>query len=115
MTPNWPGKRADVTYTLPYCSPGCDREGLIYWSDWTMEDGLVSPDGRVYPLPGNISPIQYYNGYASVWETDESGLYYLDGQARRRTEAFDWCGDITPDGRGFVGLDEKIYRIQFEN
>ena len=102
------------TFILPCSSPGYEADGLIYWQDGSMNQGLISWDRRVYRLHGIISPIRYYNGYASVWESDEGGRYYLDSSFRRRSEAFDWCGDINPDGQGFVGLEGKVYRIQFE-
>ena len=50
---------------------------------------------------------ELYNGYVS------QGAFY-DAQGRQVTPCFDWAGTIGPGGAGFVGMDRKIYRIQFE-
>lgn len=100
---------------LPQSSPGYDGPpGLLYWEDWRMNKGLMSLDGATYPLPDTVSsPVRYYNGRAAVYDESEGGSYYLDSQARRISETFDWCGDLTPEGRGLVGLGGTVYRIQF--
>lgn len=42
------------------------------------------------------------------------GGYYKDAAGIPVSQEFDWGGPITEDGQGFVGMDGKIYRIQFE-
>ncbi len=42
------------------------------------------------------------------------GSYYVDAAGSPVSEDFDWCGGLTADGQGFVGLNGKIYRIEFE-
>lgn len=105
-----------ATFSLPRSSPGQEERGLIYWENWRMDTGLMSPDGKtVYPLPDTVSsPVQYYNGYAAVYDEADGGYYYLDGTARRVSETFDWCGDVSPEGWSLVGMDGKVWRIQFE-
>lgn len=106
----------DKWLDLPQSSPGYEGpEGLIYWETWRMDRGLMSLDGEtVYPLPDAVSaPVRYYNGCAAVYDEAESSCYYLDNKAQRLTEGFDWCGDLGPDGRGFVEMDGKIWHIQF--
>lgn len=39
--------------------------------------------------------------------------YYVDDTGTPVSQAFNWVSPITDDGQGFVGLDGKIYRIQF--
>ncbi len=39
---------------------------------------------------------------------------YWDADGHPVSQRFDWCGDLSAQGQGFVGLDGKIYRIQFE-
>lgn len=41
------------------------------------------------------------------------GFYYLDSGLRPAIWKFDLAGPIGADRRGFVGLDGKIYRIEF--
>lgn len=42
-----------------------------------------------------------------------NGLLYLDAGGHPVSQRFDWAGDLSGDGRGFVGLGGKIYRIEF--
>jgi len=50
----------------------------------------------------------------SQWEDVERwGAGYVDGAGHSVSEEFAWVGRLTADGRGFVGKDGKIYRIQF--
>lgn len=42
------------------------------------------------------------------------GSCYVDADGVPVSRPFDWGSYITDDGQGFVGLEEKIYRIQFE-
>ena len=104
----------DKWLELPRCSPGCEAKGLIRWEEWDEERqeysyGYLDWDGTVYPMDGEVPC--FYNGFATVW--DHGGEYYLNADLQRLTECFSWCSDITSDGRGFVGLDGKIYRIEF--
>ena len=101
----------DKWLELPRCSPGCEAKGLIRWEDFEADtEGYLALDGTAYSLGDSVS--RFYNGFATAWE--DGGEYYLDAQLCRRTEGFDWCSDITPEGQGFVGMDGKIYRIQFD-
>lgn len=38
---------------------------------------------------------------------------YCDGEGRPVSQKFDWCGDLNRDLQGFVGLEGKVYRIEF--
>lgn len=61
--------------------------------------------------------IEANGGYrASGWAPDiDRGRYcYVDDLGHRVSENFDWLGALTDSGRGFVGKDGKLYRIQFE-
>lgn len=105
----------DKQLELPRSSPDCEEKGLIRWEywedDWEINRaGYLSLDGTVYEPDAGAS--RFYNGFATAW--DEGGQYYLDANLQRRTEPFDRCGDLTSDGQGFVALDGKFYRIQFD-
>lgn len=43
---------------------------------------------------------------------NDHGVYYAGD--RPVSQKFDWCGDLDSELRGFVGLEGKVYRIQFE-
>lgn len=61
--------------------------------------------------------IEANGGYrASGWAPDiDRGRYcYVDDLGHRVSENFDWMSALTDSGRGFVGKDGKLYRIQFE-
>ena len=61
--------------------------------------------------------IEANGGYrASAWAPDIArGRYcYVDELGHRVSENFDWMGALTDSGRGFVGKDGKLYRIQFQ-
>lgn len=98
-----------------YVSDGCDAPMRYRWENWPCRndrDGWLDDQGNAVPGPKTDpdtgrSP-HYQNGYFSDGQT----YYGLDGQPC--SETFDWCGPLTADGRGFVGLDGNIYRIEFE-
>lgn len=89
-------------------SPGYEGpEGLI---GFTGPEGFgwMDLDGSRYPAGGVDGAYRpFCNGYFSY-----EGIYY-DVSLKPVSQRFDWAGQIGPDGRGFVGLDGKIYRIQF--
>ncbi len=47
-------------------------------------------------------------------DIDRGRNCYVDSLGHRVSEDFDWMGALTDDGRGFVGKDGKIYRIEFK-
>lgn len=80
-----------------------DREGnstsLGHRNWWSLEEE--------YPSPA-----------AETWEQVRSqGAVYADCSltplGHPITQTFDWTGNLNSEGAGFVGLDGKIYRIQF--
>lgn len=72
-------------------------------SYWLREDGSTLCNGYL-----NYD-IYLYNGYFAL------GNKYLDEDFQYATPAiFDWTGPINSQGSGFVGMDGKVYRIQFE-
>lgn len=40
-------------------------------------------------------------------------FYYVSSAGLPVSQRFDWAGYITDDGQGFVGIDNKVYRIEF--
>ncbi len=82
-------------------------EGLI-WFDGPNGSGWMDLEGNRYPAgttDGSFNAFQ--NGYSI-----HDGVYY-DVHLAPVSEPFDWAGAITADGQGFVGLNGKIYRIDF--
>lgn len=59
-------------------------------------------------------PIKTATPPAGAGGTTSLTATYLGPDTLRASESFDWCGDIGPEGAGFVGMDGMIYRIQFE-
>ncbi len=84
-----------------------DEEGRLVRE---VEAGEGDPR-EVYPPKGR-NP---YQGIEDRYSTtgDFKGAYYVDANGSPVSQKFDWAGHITDDGQGFVGLDGKIYRINF--
>lgn len=93
--------------------------GLAKWDDDVFHFGLIDSQGRfqaatreeVYENP-RLAYFPYtsdelHNGY-------ESRGAFFNAQGEQVTPTFDWAGTINAEGAGFVGMDRKIYRIQFE-
>lgn len=94
-------------------------QGMFFFQMFTPDGrvekkGMVrSSDGAVFPGDFASDRLDFRNGYASY-----NGFYYepqlyVDQDMVPVTGYFDWTGPIGEDGSGFVGLDRKIYRIQF--
>lgn len=106
-----PMKRWDLA--AGWVSPDSDAPMRYYWTDYSSgNSGWLDDSGNAVsapaPDPELGHPHYYQNGYFSDGQT----YYSLDGQ--RISETFSWCGPLTADGRGFVGLDGNIYRIEFQ-
>ena len=72
-------------------------------SYWLREDGSQIKNGYV------TYDMYCINGYFALHNR------YLDQEFQYATPAvFDWTGPINETGSGFVGMDGKVYRIQFE-
>ncbi len=80
--------------------------------------GVMDAQGNVTPAewwearerPGETQNIETLNnGYRRA----EYSCCYWNAQGEQVSPVFDWLGPINPDGQGFVGLDGKIYRIDF--
>lgn len=98
-------------------SPGCEAPGYFAVTDRDGRAGWAAPDGTWYDRDSGLNDVpSYQNGYAACWGGgyDKPYSYYLGPDTLRASESFDWCGDIGPEGAGFVGMDGMIYRIQFE-
>lgn len=115
----------------------------VYYQVWPVEDGFYAytgdwPEWQGYRLdlegqvveelgPTNTSPeppggwesytapaLRSWDGLRPHRHGVQDGAYYVSSDGTAASEIFDWAGDIGPDGRGFVGLEGKIYRIEFE-
>jgi len=114
----WPGRVPSsglVTY-------GTDYLGIWVYDDstddpWDHQLGLMDGQGNwVIPLDSgddleilfqDVEP-RVQGPYTAV------GGCYMDNEGHPVSQKFDWCGELTADGRGFVGLEGKIYRIDFD-
>lgn len=93
-------------------SPDYDGGGYFSYTDAQGQNGWLSPDGAAHPgAPGTHSG-SFANGYALIQDND-GRTYYLGMNLKPASQKFDWAGPVGADGRGFVGLDGKIYRIEF--
>ncbi len=86
-----------------WVSPGSDAPLRYRW-DRLGGGGWLDGQGNAVPGPDQG---EYQNG----WFWDGQRYYDLSGQPV--SEDFDWCGGLNADGQGFVGLNGKIYRIDF--
>ena len=91
-------------------SPDYTGGGLFRVGEFGGTNYWLSLDGASYPEEGAQS--NYENGYVIIAEED--GFHYQDLTPTQVSEGFSWCGPIDATGRGFVGRDGKVYRIQFE-
>ncbi len=84
-----------------------DEEGRL-----VREVEAAGDDPREFYPPKGRNP---YRGIEDRCSTtgDFEGAYYVDAGGSPVSQKFDWAGHITDDGQGFVGLDGKIYRIDF--
>ena len=84
-------------------------------------------DGRTGLLPLGGEPVYlpieeenkhirtFQNGYGLCYSGyDHTYCWYIDPSGAPISEKFDWAGAINADGQGFVGIEGKIYRIEFE-
>lgn len=83
---------------------GCTSPELFVWVDAAGQPVTPFSYDQIEPPQSPAFDRPYT---ASVW-----GIYYRGDQPV--SQKFDWCGDLDRDLRGFVGLDGKIYRIEFE-
>ena len=64
-----------------------------------------------YPPKGRTP----FRGIETFYDTHGQfeGAYYVDNTGLPVSQHFDWASYVTDDGQGFVGIDGKIYRIEF--
>ncbi len=112
------------TFAVPL-NAQCYRATEVAGDKYLSQTGL--PENGICTLwdGGNATELGSMNWYNAVeaygypapgGELDvRRGLNcYINGLGHRLSEDFDWISALTDDGRGFVGKDEKIYRIEFK-
>lgn len=88
---------------LSYCGGG-----LFAYRDWgALEQGWVWADGRTARSGYAASDARCSGGYIAI------GNRYLNADGVPVTPVFEWVGPVAEDGGAFVGLDGKVYRLQF--
>lgn len=80
---------------------------------WIRELEQIGGDFQVIYPPKSRSLFRGIKDFSSTHERFE-GAYYVDDTGLPVSQKFDWAGHLTEDGQGFVGMDGKIYRIQFQ-
>lgn len=85
-----------------------DEEG-----QFVRELEQIDDDPRVAYPPKGRTPLRGMEDFYSTHGQFE-GCYYVDDAGLPVSQKFDWAGHITDDGQGFVGIDGKIYCIEFE-
>lgn len=120
---------ADGTWVIPtgiYQYLSVFEEGILAGKGGgsTFHWYLLNYDGQVLQDLGesDTEPSQaYHSPTVHSWNAIQpsrndygSRQYYVNSERIPVSAAFDWCGAVGPDGRGFVGLDGKIYRIEFK-
>ncbi len=81
---------------------------------WTLldEEGrLIREVEMIGSDPTKLYPPKARTPFRGI--ADSEGGCYLDANGVPVSQKFDWAGHITDDGQGFVGLNGKIYRIDF--
>lgn len=99
-------------------------ENWAQWQGYRLDpSGQVAEDlgtiGREPEPPGGwdnytAPDLHSWDGLTVHRHGVAEGAYYVNRDGAAASRLFDWCGAIGPDGRGFVGMDDKVYRIQFE-
>lgn len=104
--------KAGRDLTAGYVSPDSDAPMRYRWDEWMGGDcGWLDDNGNAVPGPRSISYTGIRAHYQNGFFSDGQAYYDLSGQLC--SETFDWCGPLTADGRGFVGLSGRVYRIEF--
>ena len=105
-----------------FVSVGDGLAGLMYFDQGIYFDstrcGLMDSQGQfweathheAYSLPSYPNTEELHNGYRG---SPYSTSIFYNAQGDQVAPAFSWHGVINGQGQGFVGLDGKIYRIEF--
>jgi len=114
----WPGR----VPSFGLATYGTDYLGIWVYDDstddpWDHQVGLMDGQGNwVIPLDsGDDLEILFQDVEPRVQGPyTPVGGCYVDNEGHPVSQKFDWCGELTAGGRGFAGLDGKIYRIDFD-
>ena len=83
--------------------------GLFAYNDYDVcSRGWVWADGRTARSAYAGNGATYSGGYIAT------GNRFLNADGVPVTPEFEWVGPVADDGSAFVGLDGKIYRLQFQ-
>lgn len=97
-----------------------DYEGPLVFAfqEENGQTGLLTLNGPTCHIPLDSEDFHirsFQNGYGLCFSGyDHSYSWYINALGETVSEKFDWAGPLTADGQGFVGMDQKIYRIRFE-
>lgn len=107
--------------SLEHCGQGMFFYQLYSPAGTVAEKGMIrARDGKVFPADYASQALEFRNGYSPYttmsglgWSPGEKKIY-INADMEPLTEPFDWAGPIGEDGAGFVGLNGRIFRIQFQ-
>ena len=86
-----------------------DQAGQVTQDLGISQEEPEQPQGSTWESPA----LESWGGLAGCLLPDGTGGYFMAPDGSPVSEWFDWVGVLGPDGAGFVGLEGKIYRIQF--
>ena len=101
--------RAVVPYQGEYLGLFSNNAGYSGVGLFQVDGDWVSPTGERSPGTPGQTPCR--NGYTTY--PAEDGIHYQNLTTNAVSEGFQWCGPIDANGRGFVGREGKVYRIDF--
>lgn len=105
--------RGQLTYAIEggFFSELYSADGFPVWTLLDENGQLIREVPVENADPESLYPPKARQPYHGI--EDVNGHYYVDANGNPISQKFDWAGHITDDGQGFVGLEGKIYRIQF--
>lgn len=89
----------------------------------TEEDafGLIDREGQFRPCTRQevyenpLLSVRHYDTEGLINGYQQRGYAFYNEKGEQVTPAFAWASAVNPEGAGFVGMDGKIYRLQFEH
>lgn len=88
-----------------------NERGINVWGLLDEQGRWIRELERADSDPRDVYPPKERNSFRGI---DWNGFYYVDATGTSVSQPFNWGSHITDDGRGFVGMDGNVYRIEFQ-